>query len=230
MPATSAQVREISVVSPQLTKLILAPTCYIPYQAGQYLQILLPDNPHGYSYSIANAPNSAQTYELHIRHGAEHTGNQHLIDYLHTHTALSLELPFGKCTLQALDSQLPILFIAGGTGFAPIKAMLEQLHLKSSTQKHTLIWRANNPADLYAEPLVKTWQNTHPEFAYYPQFNREPIQSFLATHAPPMLLSDWQIVLAGPFDMVYSIRDELIAANVPRHQLHSDAFAFEKNT
>jgi CDP-4-dehydro-6-deoxyglucose reductase len=211
---------EKRLLTPQLTQLILAPTIYIPYQAGQYLKLQLPNNPHPYSYSIANAPNAEQTYELHIRHGIEPAE-------LTCNTMLTLELPFGSCTLAALDPTLPMVLVAGGTGFAPIKALLEQLQQEHTTQPRLLIWRTKNQDELYLDDLVKTWQHNDPGLLYYPQFTREPIHALVEKYAP---LSSWQFVLAGPFDMVYNLRDELVAAGIPRARLHSDAFAFETHT
>ena len=222
MPETSARVLQKRLITPQLTKLILAPTPYLPYQAGQYLTLFLPNNAHGYHYSIANTPNREKTYELHIRHDADNQGNQYLIDHMQLDTPIRLQLPFGDCTLLALDRHLPILFIAGGTGFAPIKAMLEQLQHEGCTQTTTLIWRAKYPRDLYLAELVEDWQRSHSWFHFIPQHSRASIQSLVP------LTTTWQIILAGPFDMVYNIRDELIAAGVPATRLHSDAFAFEK--
>jgi len=230
MQITLARVLEKRLLTHQLTKLILAPRPYIPYLAGQYLQLVRAESSNPYSYSIANAPTAAQTYELHIRHGIENTGNQQLIASINLGSELTLELPFGECTLEALDPQLPILFIAGGTGFAPIKAMLEQLQLNNSSQITTLIWRAKNQQELYLDSLVKDWLYKRPNFHYIPQLERDSIKNILASHPTHPQLSAWQIVLAGPFDMVYNIRDELINAGVAKTRLHSDAFAYEHTT
>ncbi len=219
---TDAKIIEKTQLSVNLMRLVLAPETYIPYQAGQYLQILSDSRHEPLSYSIANAPNQTQTYELHMRQSPnaaiKHQQN------------IRIQLPFGACTLTSITKR-PLLFIAGGTGFAPIKALLEQLIIEKNQNPVHLYWSARSSDGLYLNSTVKAWTKKYQWFHYYPRVSAQDESSiipFLSNQQiEPIHLKDWEIILAGPFNMVYSIRDELIRYDIPRNQLHSDAFDFE---
>lgn len=124
----------------------------------------------------------------------------------------------------------PILFIASGTGFAPIKAMIEQLLASSDSRSFELFWGARSQSDLYMDEKVLQWQAHVERFRYFSlvyTVNREMlINKVLEQHVND--LKNWQIVIGGPFDMVYVIRDYLIEVGLSREQLYADAFSFEK--
>ena len=224
---THARVVRTTGLTKHLLHVILAPEPYIDYEAGQYLQLI--SAPHALSYSIANAPNASRTYELHIRHGRETSGHERLLHEMTLQRLVTLRMPLGQCTLRALDPIKPILFIAGGTGFAPIKAMIEQLRMDGQTRPVMLYWNARSADDLYMDDLARGWEKKAPWFTYCSrrsETNKESIASLVIKHRVSDL-RDWQIVLAGPFDMVYTLRDELVAQGVSPRQLYSDAFAFE---
>lgn len=91
--------------------LSLAPERYVDYQAGQYLQIVFDQD--AFSYSIANAPLGSHKYELHIRHSPENPYTQRLFAHIKEHGVVNIRLPFGVCSIEHLDAQRPIIFIAG---------------------------------------------------------------------------------------------------------------------
>ena len=222
-----AQVEHIAPLTDSIMQLILKPDEYIDYQAGQYLQILCGEE--AFSYSIANAPLGSHKYELHIRHSLENAYNQRLFAHIKEYGTVMLRLPFGDCSVEHLDAQRPILFLAGGTGFAPVKAMIEQLLSGSDTRPFELFWGARLQNDLYMDEKVNSWQTHVSRFNYFSSLSEENtaplISSVLARHATD--LADWQIVISGPFDMVYSIRDVLVQQGVSSDYLFSDAFSFE---
>lgn len=222
-----AKVEKIEPLTDSIVRLILAPDAFVDYQAGQYLQILLGDE--SLSYSIANAPLGAHHYELHIRHSRDNPYNQSLFAHIKEHGAVSLKLPFGECSIEHLHSERPILFIAGGTGFAPVNAMIEQLLAGDDLRPFELFWGARSQSDLYLDEKVKNWQAHVSRFKYVSSLSDESKHSIasivLAQH--PKDMSDWQIVISGPFDMVYSTRDVLIKNGVSAAHLFSDAFSFE---
>lgn len=222
-----AQVEQISPLTDSIMQLILTPQKYISYQAGQYLQILLAEE--ALSYSIANAPLGSHKYELHIRHSVENLCTQKLFKDIKEKGSVSLRLPYGECSIEHLDRQRPIIFIAGGTGFAPIKAMIEQLLSSSDNRSFELFWGSRAQNDLYMDEKVDSWQIHVPRFNYFSTISEERAQSLvslvLARHTQD--LGDWQIVISGPFDMVYATRDALVYNGVPPTHLFSDAFSFE---
>lgn len=223
-----AQVEQISPLTDSIMQLILTPERYVDYQAGQYLQILFGDE--AFSFSIANAPLGSHKYELHIRHSSENPYNQRLFSHIKEHGFVNIRLPFGECCIERLDEKRPILFLAGGTGFAPVKAMIEQLLSTADTRPFELFWGARLQSDLYMDEKVHSWQAHVSRFNYFSsvsEANSKPLVSYvLARH--PHDLGDWQIVISGPFDMVYSTRDVLVEHGAPLDHLFSDAFYFER--
>lgn len=209
-----AQVEDISPLTDSIMRVVLAPERYLDYQAGQYLQIVFDQDE--FSYSIANAPLGSHKYELHIRHSLENPYTQRLFAHIKEHGFVNIRLPFGVCSIEHLDAQRPIIFIAGGTGFAPVKAMIEQLLATSDTRPFELFWGARLQSDLYLDEKVNSW-NTHvSRFNYFSSVsedNSKPLAS-LVLDRHPRDLNQWQIVISGPFDMVYSTRDALVNKGV----------------
>ncbi len=225
---TTAEVTQAIPLSNRLLRVILTPEHYIDYQAGQYLEIISSQPKEKLYYSIANAPLGSKTYELHIRHQPNHTEQQHVLDKITKQGRITLSLPHGDCTLAALAPKTPILFIASGTGFAPIKAMIEQHLINGSNQPLTLYWRARAQADLYLDEKVLTWEKHVPHFQYVPYITTQEKISLIEhikSHLRKTLLAH-QIVLAGPFDFVLTLKDELLKVGIPKTQLFSDVFAF----
>ena len=224
---THATIVQMRPLTDSIFQLILAPEHYIDYQAGQYLKLMLGDT--AFCYSIANAPLGTRQYELHIRHSHD---AKRLFDDMKQQDIVHLQAPFGHCDVSHLDPQKPILFIAAGTGFSQIHAMIEQLLASGGTRRFELIWSARNQSDLYLDEKVKQWQNRVHRFQYIsliPNLHQEtPARVVLSRHASS--LHDWQMVLSGPFDMVYSTRDQLVAHGVSVKHLYSDAFQFEEQS
>lgn len=222
-----AHVEYISPLTDSIMQLVLVPEEYVDYQAGQYLQILFGEE--AFSYSIANAPLGSHKYELHIRHSQENPYNQRLFAHIKEHGSVTISLPFGVCCIDRLDEYRPILFIAGGTGFAPVKAMIEHLLSNADSRAFELFWAARMQNDLYMDEKVTSWQAHISRFKYFSSLSEEntaPLVSLiLARHLSD--LQDWQIVISGHFEMVYSIRDTLIQYGVSSENLFSDAFSFE---
>ncbi|MGC1183306.1 NAD(P)H-flavin reductase [Legionella sp.] len=221
-----AHIEQITPLTDSITQLILIPEEYVDYQAGQYLQILLGEE--ALSYSIANAPLGSRKYELHIRHNPENFCMQRLFAHIKKEESVTINLPFGDCSLEHLEVHRPILFIAAGTGFAPVKAMIEQLLFNADRRSFELFWGARMQNDLYMDEKVTQWQAHVSGFHYFSSLsaeNSQPLISFVvARHLAD--LNDWQIVISGPYDMVYSTRDALIEYGVEPEHLFSDAFSF----
>ncbi|MBN9227086.1 MULTISPECIES: NAD(P)H-flavin reductase [Legionella] len=222
-----ALVEDISPLTDSIMRLVLTPENYLAYQAGQYLQIVFGEE--AFSYSIANAPLGSHKYELHIRHSLDNPYNQRLFAHIKKYGSVNIRLPFGTCSIEHLHPQRPILFIAGGTGFAPVKAMIEHLLSTSDVRPFELFWGARLQNDLYMDEKVTSWQTHVSRFNYFSSVSEDnsvPLVSFvLAKH--PHDLGAWQIVISGPFDMVYSTRDALVNNGVSPAHLFSDAFSFE---
>ena len=223
-----AQIVSITPLTDSILQLILAPNAYVDYQAGQYLQIISENE--AFSYSIANAPLGSHKYELHIRHSRDNPSNQGLLAEMKRQGTVTIRLPLGNCDLSHLHPDKPIIFIAGGTGFAPIKAMIEQLLAQGEPRAFELFWGARTQSDLYMDDKVSHWQTHVRHFQYFSLLSTTSKETLatkvLARHKQD--LNNWQIVISGPFDMVYDTRDRLLAHGASLENLFSDAFSFEE--
>lgn len=220
----SAQVESIYPLTDSILQLSLVPERYIPYQAGQYLQIILAGE--RFSYSIANAPLGARSYELHIRHSKDNPYNQALLSHIqHTHS-VNIEMPLGHCYVSCLHPVTPIMFIAGGTGFAPIKAMIEQLLANDDRRSFELFWGARSQGDLYMDDKVQYWQKHVQQFKYVSLLSgpgKETLASLVKSRHTDDLCK-WQYVISGPLDMVHNIKTHLLENGVLVQNMFSDAF------
>lgn len=135
------------------------------FKAGQYLQVALPDGSRR-SYSMANPPHESDTLQLHIRHVAGGQFTQ-LVPALQPGDTLQVELPFGNFALKE-ESAAPMLCVVGGTGFAPVKSLLDDLVKKKVQRPVTLVWGGRNRAGIYLPAVVERWQKLLPGFRFLP--------------------------------------------------------------
>ncbi len=139
------------------------------YHAGQYVEFLLRDGDRR-SYSMANAPHTQAAgprIELHLRHMPGGKFTDHVFGNMKEKEILRIEGPYGSFFLRE-DSAKPIVFLASGTGFAPIKAIIEHMRFKGMDRPATLYWGGRRPADLYQDAWIRE-QLTHlPWLQYVP--------------------------------------------------------------
>lgn len=216
---TQAKLVSLNALSQDIYEVILKPKDYIGYEAGQYLKIKI-DN-QWIPYSIANAPNQTNTYILHIKHTALSETTKKLFETLKQQD-IELSLPYGHCCLSQFPSERPIIFIAGGTGFAPINAMIEALLAKKDAPSFELYWGVRQESDLYQKP--KDSYTAYTSIAT----KEDPLLIDLILLNHPNDLNAYTIVLSGPFDMAYQLRDRLVSDGVNIKHLYSDAFDYEE--
>lgn len=153
-----------------ILKLQLPATERFQYKAGQYIDFLLRDGSRR-SYSMACAPHLADQLELHLRHlpGGKFTDTVFGVTTpaLKERDILRFEGPMGTFFLRE-DSLKPIILLASGTGFAPIKALIQQIQYQKITRPVTLYWGARRPQDLYQQELCEQWVTELPGFRYVP--------------------------------------------------------------
>ena len=135
------------------------------FKAGQYLQVELPDGSRR-SYSMANPPHESDTLQLHIRHVAGGQFTQ-IVPALKAGDLLKVELPFGNFELKE-ETSAPMLCVVGGTGFAPVKSLLDDLVKKGVKRPVTLIWGVRNAAGLYLMSAAERWKKVLPGFSFLP--------------------------------------------------------------
>ncbi len=137
----------------------------LQFLAGQYIEFILKDGSRR-SFSMANPPHDDEFLELHVRHVPGGSFTDHVFGALKERDILRFEGPLGSFFLQPGDK--PILFVASGTGFAPIKAIIEDAFNKGVDRPMTLYWGARRPKDLYLNALPQKWAAEHPRFKYVP--------------------------------------------------------------
>jgi len=202
--------------------------------AGQYIDIVLKDGQRR-SFSIANLPeNSAdEGLELHIRLVADGHFTPRVFDSMKERDLLRLEGPFGTYFLQS-EAETPILMIAGGTGFSPVKGLLEQAMQQNPDQDIHLFWGARDEQDLYMNELVKTWEERYSNLKYTPVLSESSSQSWQGetgfVHEAVCRAYDdvsrFDVYASGPPIMVNSVRDSLTQRGLNLERFHFDSFEF----
>lgn len=212
----------------------------LQYLAGQYIDLILRDGTRR-SYSMATAPDTADGIELHVRHlpGGKFTDTMFgaATPELKVRDILRLEGPLGTFFLRE-DSDKPILMVASGTGFAPIKAMMERIGGLATTRGFrrpvTLYWGGRRPRDLYHDALCREWEASIPGFSYVPVVSDAlPEDAWtgrtgfvhLAAMADVPDMSGLQVYACGAPVMVdASRRDFITHCGLPADEFYADAF------
>jgi len=135
------------------------------FKAGQYLDVILPDGARR-SFSMANSPQQSDLAVLHVRVIPGGRFSQEVLPVLAPGSQLRLEIPAGDFWLR--DSARPAVFVASGTGFAPIKSILEDAFRKKDPREMVLYWGARRLKDLYLADLPAKWAGLYPNFRFVP--------------------------------------------------------------
>jgi CDP-4-dehydro-6-deoxyglucose reductase len=207
----------------------------LAYRAGQYIEFLLRDGKRR-SYSMANAPSLDAPLTLHVRYMAGGLFTEQVFNTMKERDILRFEGPYGSFFLRE-DSDKPIVLLASGTGFAPIKALVEHLiHLKS-TRPVSLYWGGRRPLDLYMNALCEEWAATLPNLRYVPVISHALPEDRWSgrtglVHAAVMQdlpdLSHHQVYACGAPLMVDAARRDFVAqCKLPADEFYADAFTTE---
>ncbi|MES2536402.1 MAG: CDP-6-deoxy-delta-3,4-glucoseen reductase [Pseudomonadota bacterium] len=205
------------------------------FLAGQYIEFMLKDGKRR-SYSLANAPSAEGPLTLHIRQMPGGLFTDHVFNTMKERDILRFEGPQGTFFLRE-DSGKPMVLLASGTGFAPIKAIVEQAIHKNITRPMTLYWGGRRPQDLYMHALCEEWAHTVPDFRYVPVISDpRPEDQWSGrtgfVHRAVMEdlpdLSGYQVYACGAPVMVDSAKRDFVALNkLPEEEFYADAFTSE---
>jgi CDP-4-dehydro-6-deoxyglucose reductase len=215
-------------------KLKLPATERLQFLAGQYIDFQLKDG-KSRSYSLANPPHDDALLELHIRHVAGGLFSDRVFSTLKERDILRLKGPLGSFFIRE-DSDKPMIFIAGGTGFAPIKGMLEHAFAAQTDREIVLYWGVRSLKDLYMAELPSQWAQERPNFTFIPVLS-EPLpadhwqgrtgfvhQAVLADFAD---LSGYQVYACGAPVMVDGARTAFSAERgLPDDEFFADSFVY----
>ena len=205
------------------------------YRAGQYVEFILRDGARR-SYSMANAPSHGPGVELHVRHMPGGRFTDLVFGSMKEKDILRIEGPMGSFFLRE-ESEKPMVFLASGTGFAPLKALLEHMQHCGITRPVTLYWGGRRPADLYMEDWVQAQCAAMPHMHYVPvvsdalpedawQGRTGFVHRAVLEDFPD--LSGHQVYACGAPVVVDSARRDFCAqAGLPADEFFADAFTSE---
>jgi len=204
----------------------------LQFLAGQYLEFLLKDGSRR-SFSMANAPHDDEFLQLHVRHVPGGQFTDHVFTRMKERDILRFEGPQGTFFLRE-DSEKPIVFVASGTGFAPIKSILEHAFHKGIARPMTLYWGGRRPKDLYLNELPSRWAGEHPNFKYVPVVSDAlPDDGWTGrtgfVHRAVMEdfpdLSGYQVYACGVPVMVEAAQRDFIGlCRLPEDEFYADSF------
>ncbi|PYE23155.1 CDP-4-dehydro-6-deoxyglucose reductase [Paraburkholderia silvatlantica] len=204
----------------------------LQYLAGQYLEFILKDGTRR-SYSMASAPHEEGPIELHIRHMPGGKFTDHVFSQMKERDILRFEAPLGTFFLRE-ESDKPIVLLASGTGFAPLKAIVEHAVHKNLNRPMTLYWGARQKKDLYLMDLAEQWAKDIPNFRFVPVLS-EPAAADNWTGRTGFVhraviedlpdLSGYQVYACGAPVMVESAqRDFTQHHGLPEDEFYADSF------
>ena len=209
------------------------------YRAGQYIDFILSGGRRR-SFSLASAPADGKLLEVHVRRASSSGFTGQLFDTMRAGNLLRVEGPLGQFWFRG-DSPRHAVMIGGGTGYAPLRAMLRQLLAVGDRRPLTLYWGARTTQDLYEHNWLLNVEATRPFFAYRPVLSEpQAEQSPWAgrsglVHEAALAdlgadLSRYDVYASGPPAMVEAIRHTFVERGLPRAQLFFDSFDYAPDT
>jgi CDP-4-dehydro-6-deoxyglucose reductase len=204
----------------------------LQFLAGQYIEMLLKDGKRR-AYSMANPPHDAEHIELHVRRMPGGAFTEPVFTTLKEKDILRFEGPMGTFFLRD-DSDKPMIFVASGTGFAPIKAIIEHAFHAGIERQMVLYWGGRRPADIYLSALCAQWQRDHANFSFVPVVSDAVAEDQWSgrdgfVHRAVMQdfpdLSGWQVYACGAPVVVDSAHKDFTAqCSLPDEEFYSDSF------
>ncbi len=204
----------------------------LPWAAGQYLEVVMPEG-SPCAYSIASAPTDGLSLELHIQCFPGHSRALEVIDYLTTSATIEINIPKGNCHIGECP-EAPLVFIAAGTGFAQMKAMIEATFIREHVPPVHLYWGVRHPSGFYMPSLPIFWASSK-GVNYHPVVSEPEVDGdwhgrhgllYKAVLDDKDQLTGAHFYISGSPDMVYATLDELTAAGFPEEHIHSDVFDY----
>jgi len=214
-------------------ELKLPETERLQFLAGQYIEFLLKDGKRR-AFSIANAPHDDEFIELHIRHVPDGQFGDYVFDGMKVKELMRLEGPLGSYYLRE-ESDRPIILMGGGTGFAPLKGMLEHaFHTRLDRPIH-LFCGVRARRDLYMDDMVNGWVKQHDKLKYTPVLSDPEegddwqgktgfVHEAIIEQYPD--LSGYDVYMSGPPPMIKAGMDAFYAHGLPESQIYSDSFEY----
>jgi CDP-4-dehydro-6-deoxyglucose reductase len=244
-PAPDVEVKSLPCRVDKLARLaddVMAVTLRLPavetlhFLPGQYVDVILSGGRRR-SFSLASTPADGPL-EIHVRRASRDGFTGQVFDSLQPGALLRIEGPLGQFWLR-LESPRPVLMIGGGTGYAPLRAMLRQLLASGDRRAVTLYWGARTRGDLYDHEWLERLASARDAFRYVPVLSHalpadEPSLRRGWVHEAALAdlpaLAGFDVYAAGPPAMIDAIRASFAAHGLPREQLWFDSFDYAPDT
>jgi NAD(P)H-flavin reductase/ferredoxin len=227
-----ARVVQMDALTPDVKRLLLSlpEGQTLPFEAGQYLNVVLSDGQRR-AFSFANAPHDDDFIELQVRLIPGGRFTTYVFDRMKVGDTVPLEGPLGRFTLR--DSERPILFVAGATGFAPIKSIVEDAFHRGIRRPMVLYWGVRHRDDLYMLDLAESWARAHDNFRVVPVLSdsqpgdgwsgrRGMVHEAMLEDHPD--LSGYEVYACGSVKMVEAAVPAFLAQGLGEGFCFSDAF------
>lgn len=207
----------------------------LQFMAGQYIEFLLKDGKRR-AFSLANAPHADSLLELHLRLIPGGVFTEYVFNEMPDKAILRIEGPFGSFYYHD-DSDKPMIMVAGGTGFAPIKGIVEHMLHNNIKREITIYWGAKSREDLYMPELPEAWSKEYPHIKFIPVLSdalpQDNWQGRTGLVHQAVLddiadLSAYEVYCCGAPAMVEVAHVSFLQAGLSEHTFYSDAFNYAK--
>jgi len=230
MNTITCQVESLTSLTPFVYKVLLKAEQTMDFIPGQYLNVVMGEEDKR-PFSIASAPGS-NIIELQIGAYEENSYAMQVIEKIKESDSLMVEIPLGNAGLIS-ESNRPLLLLAGGTGFSYIKSMFETLSAQKSEREVLVYWGLRSPSATYeldktSQCIEKIANSTFIPVVQEPDEQWQGRVGLLHHIVMEDItnLSDYDIYIAGKFDMAGAIRTDFVAKGALVEHMYADAFAY----
>ena len=227
-----ARVERMDRLAPDVMGLWLRLPAIEPFtwQPGQYVDVMLPGERRR-SFSLANPPRDPAFLELHVRRTPGGAFSGQVFGEMKAGSLLRIEGPLGQFTYRPGDR--PVLLIGGGTGYAPLKAMIREMLESESRRELMLFWGARTTVDLYDDAWLRDIAARHAHFRYVPVLSEQPAGTGYDTglvHEAVLRripgLAGFDVYAAGPPPMIDVVRTALPRYGADPARIYFDSFEY----
>jgi len=230
MPQITCNVASIEKLNTFLYRIFLAPTSEVDFKAGQYVSVVMGEKDKRH-FSIANTT-SSDLVELHIGATPENSYAMQVIDKMESGETIEVEIANGEAYLREASTR-PIIIVAGGTGFAYAKSLMENIiELKLTNQVH-LYWGVKESEHFYYADGAQAWDTQNENIHFHPvvelcnaDWKGKTGYVHQAVLSDFSDLSDYDIYVVGRFEMAKVAREDFLKQAASLDNIYGDAFAF----
>ena len=227
---TPVRVEKLSLLNHDVMQILLKLPASenLQFKAGQYLEFILKDGARR-AFSMANAP-SDDLIELHVRLIEGGTFTNYVFNEMKEKSIHRIEAPIGNFYLR--ESDRPIIFIAGGTGFAPIKSIINDYHRAEEERKIYLYRGFKTHEDLYQDEVVENWKKNINNFEAINKYSEEVVNGQEKSLVHKKVIKDlgqldsFDVYCCGAPGMIEVAFQEFVEAGLNANSFYSDAFTF----